>query len=125
MATSFYCPTCHGTHEGLPTDHAWQLPDEVWNIPVDERSRRAQFDSDLCQLGDRYFIRCVLKLPFNEQPDFFAWGIWVEVAEPDFQRYLQLYDQDGRGEPQIRAEIANARSGLTHLDERKPDAYLA
>lgn len=68
MESSFTCPTCGGTHEGLPTDHGWQLPGDVWAIPPDERSSHAKFDSDLCQFGDRFFIRCVFKIPFNEQP---------------------------------------------------------
>ncbi|MGY0561345.1 DUF2199 domain-containing protein [Luteimonas sp. A277] len=111
MTSSFNCSTCGETHEGLPTDHGWQLPDDVWAIPEDERSNAAKFNSDLCQLGNRFFIRCLLKLPFKEQPDYYAWGVWVEVTEPDFYRYVEIYDKDGVAEPPAPGTIANSMPG--------------
>lgn len=108
---SFVCSTCGNAHEGMPTDFGWQLPDDVWAIPEAERSSQAKFDSDRCQLGDRFFIRCVLALPFIEQPDYYAWGVWVEIPEPDFWRYIELYEKDGRGELSITGLIANAIPG--------------
>lgn len=111
MTSSFICPTCGETHNGLPTDRGWQIPDDVWAIPASERPDRAKFNSDLCQFGNRFFIRCLLKLPFNEQPDYYGWGIWVEVAEPDFYRYVELYDKDGSTEPPVPGTIANAIPG--------------
>jgi len=71
----------------------------------------AKFNSDLCQFGNRFFIRCLLKLPFNEQPGYYGWGVWVEVAEPDFYRYVELYDKDGSAEPPVLGAIANAMPG--------------
>jgi hypothetical protein len=104
---SFVCATCGDTHEGLPTDHGWRLPDVVWAIPEERRSTEAKFNSDLCQFGGRFFIRAVLKLPFNEQPGFYAWGPWVELQEPDFYRYVELYDKDGTDEPMVSGTLAN------------------
>lgn len=111
MEASFNCPTCGKTHEGLPTDHSWQLPDDVWAIPGHERASEAKFTSDLCQLGDRFFIRCVLELPFKEQAGYYGWGIWVEVKEAAFHRYLALYEQDGSCEPPVHGAIANVIPG--------------
>ena len=111
MTSSFICSTCSETHEGLPTDHGWKLPDDVWVIPDGERSNKAKFNSDLCQLGNRFFIRCLLKLPFNEQPDYYGWGVWVEVAEPDFNRYVEIYEKDGSADPPVPGTIANAMPG--------------
>jgi hypothetical protein len=105
---SFVCSTCGETHDGLPTDHGWKLPDDVWAIPEQERSNQAKFNSDLCQFGTRFFLRCLLKVPFNEQPEYYGWGIWVEVIEPDFYRYIELYDKDGSNEPPIPGSVANA-----------------
>lgn len=99
------------THTGLPTDHGWKLPDDVWAIPEPERSENAKFSKDLCQLGGRFFIRCLLQLPFKEQPDYYGWGIWVEVAAPDFHRYVELYDKDGGSEQPVPGTIANAMPG--------------
>lgn len=107
MSSSFVCKTCGDTHEGLPTDLGWTLPDVVWFIPEADRPSRAKFDTDRCQLGDRFFIRCILKLPFNEQPGYYGWGVWVELSESSFYRYVELYDEDGSSEPAVPGHIAN------------------
>src|SRR3546814_1534549 len=90
MESSFNCPTCGTTHEGLPTDHGWQLPDDVWAIPEPERSNKATFTSDLCQLGDRFFIRCLLELPFNEQSGYYGWGIRSEEHTSELQSLMRI-----------------------------------
>ena len=113
MTSSFICSTCGETHEGLPTDHGWTLPDDVWAIPVSERSDQAKFNTDLCQFDNRFFIRCLLMLPFKEQSGYYGWGIWVEVVEPDFWRYVELYDKDGSAEPPVPGTIANAMPGCS------------
>ena len=104
---SFVCATCGETHEGMPTDYGWKMPDVLWDIPEERRSIEAKFNADLCRLGDRFFIRAVLQLPFNEQPGFYAWGPWVELSEQDFDRYVELYDKDGSGEPMLQGVLAN------------------
>ena len=114
---SFVCDTCGEDHQGMPTDYAWKLPDVVWAIPEERRSIEAKFDSDLCQLGDAFYIRCVLELPFNEQPGNYAWGPWVEVSEQHFYRYVELYNADGSDEPIFPATLANEITGYpTTLD---------
>jgi hypothetical protein len=104
---SFVCPQCGTTHAGLPKDYGYKLPDEVWAIPHDERKSAAKFTSDLCQFGDRYFIRCLLKTPFVGSDDYFGWGLWVETARSVFERYVALYDQDASAEPLYAGTIAN------------------
>ncbi|MET1023777.1 MAG: DUF2199 domain-containing protein [Pseudoxanthomonas sp.] len=104
----FLCDCCGQTHAGLPTDKGWTLPDVVWAIPQEDRQTRAKFDSDRCQLGERFFIRCILEIPFTEQAGYYGWGVWVELAEVDFWRYIELYDKDGSREPQVSGAIANA-----------------
>jgi hypothetical protein len=79
----------------------------VWSIPETDRPSRAKFDADRCQLGDRFFIRCILKLPFNEQSGYYGWGVWVELSESNFYRYVELYDEDGSSEPVVPGHIAN------------------
>jgi hypothetical protein len=43
---SFICSQCGEPHDGLPTDSAFKLPDEVWAIPEPERSSKAKFTSE-------------------------------------------------------------------------------
>ena len=107
MGQSFTCPHCGVTHEGLPTDHGFTLPDDVWAVPEPERASKAKWTADLCQMGERYFIRCVLRVPFTDRAGAFGWGLWVEVTRPVFARYLEFYEVDGAAEPPHAATIAN------------------
>jgi hypothetical protein len=108
QSQSFVCALCHESHPGLPTDSAFTLPDVVWALSLEERAARAKWDSDLCQMGENYFIRCLLPIPFTDQPGYYGWGVWVEVEWPVFRRHLDLYDKDATGEPEAQGALANA-----------------
>ena len=86
------------------------MPDEVWAIAEPERSEVARFNKDLCKWGERYFIRCVLEVPFTDKDGVFGWGAWAEVEWEVFERYLELYDDDGRSEPAYNGLLANELS---------------
>ena len=109
--SSFVCPHCSESHEGYPTDYGYSLPDVVWSIPENERKEQAKWTTDLCQFGERYFIRCMLPVSFTDSEGYFGWGLWVEVEWPVFERYLQIYDQDATSEPPASAKIANKPPG--------------
>lgn len=110
MADEFICSICGKEHAGLPTDWAFKLPDDVWAIPQPERDEVARFNDDLCQFGDRNFIRCVLEVPFRDTDGFFGWGAWAEVEWTVFERYLDLYEADGWSEPKHSGTLANSLS---------------
>jgi hypothetical protein len=105
---SFVCETCGKEHSGLPTDRAFKLPDQVWSIAESERADRATWNSDLCQMGDDYFIRSFLPIPFKSRSGYFGWGVWVKVSWTVFQRYREIYDVDASDEPTADGELANA-----------------
>jgi hypothetical protein len=107
MAEKLSCAICGRPHEALSTDWGFGLPDEVWAIPEEERDAQARYNDDLCQWGDRFFVRCILPVPLKEQDDYFGWGVWAEVEAEVFERYLDLYDEDGRQEPPHPAKLAN------------------
>lgn len=94
--------------EPLPLDWGFGLPDEVFALPEAELDAQVRHDDDLCQWGDRYFIRCILPVPLKGGSDYFGWGAWAEVDAEVFQRYLDLYEEDGREEPPHPAKLANA-----------------
>lgn len=104
---TYVCETCGKTHSGLPTDSAFKLPDQVWAIPQSEREERAKWTSDLCQMGDNYFIRSFLQIPFKDREGNFGWGVWIKVSWLVFERYLQIYEQDATVEPKAKGELAN------------------
>jgi hypothetical protein len=59
-------------------------------------------------MGDRHFIRCLLRIPFTDRTDeYFGWGLWVEVQPAVFERYLKVFDQDASGEPAECGILAN------------------
>jgi len=95
------------SQEPLSLDWGFTLPDEIWAIPEDERDAQARYNDDLCQWGDRFFIRCILLVPLKGTDDAFGWGAWAEVDAEVFERYLDLYDADGREEPPHPAKLAN------------------
>ena len=91
-AKGFKCGVCGQWHDHLMTDLACRLPDEVFALPYIERYQRARFNDDLCTLdGKRYFIRGILPVPFTYIDDFFAWGVWVEVAKKDHDAYASHF----------------------------------
>jgi hypothetical protein len=108
MPASFTCSICGKEHEGLTTDWGYQLPDVVWAVPAEERSAAARYGDDLCQFGDRCFIRCVLPVRFLETEGEFGWGAWAEVERSTFNRYVELFDNNGSAEPRHAGTLANA-----------------
>ncbi|GEM_PF-991104 len=107
----FGCTQCGRTHRGLLTDRAWKLPDDVWAIPEPERENAAHFTSDLCEMDGRFFIRCILYVPFTEREGAFGWGVWVEVARDDFERCVELYAVEASAEPPKPGTLANVIDG--------------
>lgn len=105
------CPCCGRPLDGMPTDWAFQLPDEVWKLQSPHREERAHWTSDLCQLDERFFIRALLPLPFAGREGSFNWGLWVEVDALVFDRYMQVYSEDASLEPPHPAKIANQPPG--------------
>jgi len=114
---SFTCPHCGKSHEGDPTDWGWTLPDEVWEIPEDKRKDEAKFNTDLCQWGERYFIRAMLPIPFLDREGYFGWGAWVEVEKDGFDAYLNIYETDGSDEPRVPGVLANEVPGYNDLGQ--------
>jgi hypothetical protein len=84
--SSFVCSQCGTTHDGLPTDRGYKLPDDVWAVPEPDRAARAYWNTDLCEMDDRFFIRGVLYVPSISRDGAFGWGVWVEVDRAVFKR---------------------------------------
>ena len=104
----YFCETCGKAHENWPPDLGFQRPDAIWSLPPSERERRAREGNDLCVLDEeRYFIRAVLRVPLVSLQTEWGLGVWVEISEPEYRRYYDLYDVDATGEPCFAGSIAN------------------
>ncbi|OGO75536.1 MAG: hypothetical protein A2203_11090 [Chromatiales bacterium RIFOXYA1_FULL_46_5] len=95
------CGCCGKDIGEIVFDKSYKMPDEIWNLSQTEKEERAQIDSDLCRLDDRYFIRGIAYLPVNETDKSYGWGIWAEVPEADFFEYEKNYEEDNSSKPEI------------------------
>lgn len=110
--TPFVCPSCGETHEGLPTDYGFRLPDEVHALSYLSRYQRSRSNNDLCTLDEhRHFIRGVISMPFLDQDDSFGWGVWVELAKDKHDEYLAGFNADLSTTPRFPGRIANTIPG--------------
>jgi hypothetical protein len=90
----FRCAKCGQIHEGLP-DPYFSSPVYYEQIPPDERASSAILTSDLCIIEDRdFFVRGCLEIPIKGTQTSFAWGVWVSLSKPNFQRYVELFDSE-------------------------------
>jgi hypothetical protein len=90
----FTCSICGNVHEGLP-DVGFDAPSYYTDIPEDERAGRATLTTDLCTVDKaHFFVRAVLEIPIKGTGDVFAWGVWVTLSKPHFDRYVELLETD-------------------------------
>ncbi len=89
----FTCGRCGETHEGLP-DFGFDAPVYYHETPEPERARRCRLSDDLFVLDEtHYFVRGVLLVPLRGTEAQFGWGVWTSLSQPNFERYLELWDR--------------------------------
>ena len=101
------CGCCGKDIGDIAFDKSYKMPDEIWSLSEQEREERAQTDSDLCRLDDRYFIRGVAYIPVQDSGKSYGWGIWVEVSQEKFFEYVKSYEEDNSSKPRFLGTIAN------------------
>ncbi len=95
--TGFRCSSCGEWHNELPLDYGADLPDLVYEIPMDERQTRVVSNADFCVMDGRYyFVRSVVQIPIHGQEQKFGWGVWVSLSEKNFNRMTSLVNTPGR-----------------------------
>ena len=106
----FQCGTCGEWHGELPLTFAADAPYSYFAIPTGERDDRTVLTSDQCIIdAEHFFIRGQLEIPILGHAQVFAWGVWVEVAETDFERMGEVWETVGReSEPPYQARIDTA-----------------
>jgi len=114
------CSDCGKDLDEHDIEPGFELPDVVWEIPLDEREERAIYTADLCSLDDdRFFIRCVAYVRVHGGREDFAWGLWAEVSEEVFEWYRSVYGSDRRAGSHARAFVANTPPGYESLEEQR------
>ena len=108
----FRCECCGEWHVGAPTDFGFQLPDDAWSMPREQRPAR---------LNAERRLSCAIDMERNgsssavwresrssRRKGYFAWGLWAEVSKRDFFRY-----HDGELKPE--SENHSRVVSRTHL----------
>jgi len=102
------CPCCDKEIEPHQMDVAFNLPDAIFELSKEQRDTRAKTHTDLCSLDDKqFYIRGVIYLPVQQLSFNFGWGVWAEVSEDTFYKYLQIYEIDGSNESPSAGVLAN------------------
>lgn len=113
---SYVCSSCGKTHEGLPTDWGFKLPDEVFDLSYLDKYRRTRSNADLCTLDEsRFFLRGILMIPFTHQEGEFAWGVWAEVSKTAHDFYLDNYSNELAQGTKAKGTLANTIPGFPEI----------
>ena len=92
----FECQTCGHVHEGIPS-FGWDYPLPVLHVPPQERAERVNLGTDDCVIdGKEFYVRGCLEIPIIGRIEPFVWGAWVSLSQKSFERYVELYDAEGR-----------------------------
>jgi len=92
------CTVCGEYHETSLRDIRFELPEPVFRLTDEERTRRAYVEDDWCQFvddagGTRSYVRGLLHLPVKGSADDFRFGVWVELEEAVARGLGELWDQ--------------------------------
>ena len=108
----YTCVVCGETHAGDTRDIRLGLPQPIFLLDDEERSRRAYVEDDFAILhgepADRYFVRALLELPIDGEHGYFGYGAWVEVSQEDVAALGELWhDEDGWRSDPFAGTLAN------------------
>lgn len=121
----FKCSFCGQTHDELP-EISYMRPAAYFELPQDQREERAGYTDDLCIIdGERFFIRGTLPLPIKDTDDQWSWGVWAEVFEVNYERYLDLWDaEEADEEPPFWGRLSGGVKAYPDSDELEVNVYL-
>ena len=58
---------------------------------------RVDLGTDDCVIdGKEFFIRGCLEIPIIGMSESFVWGVWVSLSRKNFEKFVELYDAEGR-----------------------------
>jgi hypothetical protein len=105
----FVCSVCGEFHAERLLDIRMTLPEPIHALDEDERARRTWLADDFAVLDERrFYLRGLLEIPVRELDSRFGYGVWVEVAEADFQHLLEHWHDPAQGSfAPVDARLAN------------------
>lgn len=111
--SGFDCKVCGEHHAMLPLAYGPTAPANFFAIPEDECESRVALSPDLCVIDrQEYYICGNLELPIVDCEDRFSWDVWVSLSRENFERSLDIWDEDGREEePPMPGTLGNTLIG--------------
>ncbi len=103
------CKCCGKQHNTLPMAFAVGQPDRWQTVPEPEREKRGELSSDACVIDEKeFYLRARIVVPVIGSKYPFVWGIWVSLAQNNFERIGELWDVEIReNEPPFFGFLAN------------------
>ena len=103
------CSVCGKAHSLDQSELYFRLPDDIFELSEEERTRRCDVSDDVCALDrERFFIRGLLPLPVKGRTEVYRIGMWAEVSVEVFGRIYQRWtDPDQADEPRLSGTLAN------------------
>lgn len=98
MTTEGYiCSRCGESHGDLPISYGASAPAHWYQLPPEERGRRALLSSDRCVIDDKYFfVVGNVEIPLIGEGINFVWSVWVSLSGNNFRRANELSETKGR-----------------------------
>jgi hypothetical protein len=112
------CAICGEEADLLAMEPSYGRPEAYFEVPADQREYLTNFSADDGRIRNaddterRHFLRVLLSIPIRGEGRDVAWGVWVEVSRPDWERAYELWDDPKQAkEPPFPATLANALRG--------------
>jgi hypothetical protein len=119
----YRCTCCGELHEGFG-DLAFAEPLYYHELTPAER-QAARLTSDTCEVGEHRFVRGILQIPVEGDPEGFAYGVWVSLSQKNYERYLELFDaRDGLPTEPWFGWLSNRLPGYDDTLSLKTNVYL-
>jgi hypothetical protein len=109
MMDEVICSVCGKAHSLDQSELYFRLPDDLFELSEEDRTRLWDISDDVCALDrERFFIRGLLPLPVKGRTEVYRIGMWAEVSVEVFGRIYQRWtDSDQAVEPRLSGTPAN------------------
>jgi hypothetical protein len=80
----------------MPTFGA-AAPLSYYAVPEAERSQRCALGTDDCVIDKKwFFVRGCVEIHVHDEPEPFAWGVWVSLSEQNFGEWASAFELEKR-----------------------------
>ena len=109
MTDEVTCSQCGKVHPLADSELGFGLPDAIFALSKEDRSKRCRIQTDVCVLDrERFFLRGLLPLPVTGRAQDYRIGVWAEIAGDVYRRIHALWsDPTQADEPRLPGILAS------------------